>query len=150
MTRYAGEPGLSSRGNGLQRLGDFMFVRPSQLLEDLAVAQENQGRPHLDAKRAAQRAARTVLNLDVAEFGVLLEQTRQLGHSAWQCGHQLRRIPEAPHRSSDRFRLGSVRYRVLSPRSTFEIMSSESCLISQIAKSPLNSQHPENTLSATF
>ena len=150
MTRYAGEPGLSSRGNGLQRLGDFMFVRPSQLLEDLAVAQENQGRPHLDAKRAAQRRPGPSSTLMWRSSGCSLSRPASLGTAPGSADTSSRRIPEAPHRSSDRFRLGSVRYRVLSPRSTFEIMSSESCLISQIAKSPLNSQHPENTLSATF
>ena len=150
LTRYAGEPGLSSPGDGLQPLGDFMFVRPNRLLEDLSVAEENQARPDLDPKRAASGRPGPSSTLMWRISGCSLRSPASLGPAPGSAGTSSRRTPAATGRSSGRFRLASARDCLRLPRSTFEIMSPESCLISQIAKSPLKSQHPENTLSDTF
>ena len=65
-------------GDGVEPRADFPKAGPSHLFGDLAVAQEYKGRPKFDLKGPSERFPFAVLDLDVADAGVLLEQSRQL------------------------------------------------------------------------
>ena len=64
--------------DGVEPLAD-LGPWSGDLGEDPAVAKEDQGRPELHAERATQRFARSVLDLQVLDLGVLGEQRGQAG-----------------------------------------------------------------------
>jgi len=47
-------------------------------MDNPPIAQKDQGGPELDLERSPQRLPRAVLNADVADFGELSEQLRQV------------------------------------------------------------------------
>jgi hypothetical protein len=62
----------------IEPLANLLQIGSSDLLQDLAVAQEYERRPQLDSKRPTQRPTRAILNLQVPDIRELFEQRRQL------------------------------------------------------------------------
>ncbi len=75
-SRWRGATALTRRER-LERRADFVDPGAGDLLDDPAIAEEDQVRPELDAERPAERPARPVLDLDVADIRVIPKQPSQ-------------------------------------------------------------------------
>src|SRR5262249_47499907 len=64
--------------DGLQPFGCLCGAGPGDLLDDPAIAQEDQRRPKLHAERTAKRFALAVFDLEVPDLRILSEQGREL------------------------------------------------------------------------
>src|SRR3954463_7605443 len=69
--RCVASVGLRDRGQAVTHLVD---PRPGDLLPDLAVLEEDERRPELHAEGASELPARSVLDLDVVDLGMVVEQ----------------------------------------------------------------------------
>jgi hypothetical protein len=65
-------------GNGGQALADLLNTWPSQLLEDMPVAQKDKVRPEPHPEGSSQRLAFAVFDFDVPDGWVLMKKGRHL------------------------------------------------------------------------